>query len=206
VLETGDSPPPERKILQEKVTAAEKTLRRIAGIVSGLRSFSRDAALDPKEPFLVSRMIEETLSLCQERLKTGGVALGVEINPDGLIPGRSGQISQVLLNLIGNSLDAIEQSPDPWIKLEARSRNKRAVLSVMDSGNGIPREVREKIMQPFFTTKCAGKGTGLGLSISKNIIEQHGGTLWYDGHAPHTRFVIELPGFEPLTSGTLQSP
>ena len=206
LLEEGEASPPERKLLRDKIAAAEKTLRRVAGIVNGLRLFSRDASLDPKEPFRLSSMIEETLSLFQERIKSNGVDLRLRIERDGIVPGRAAQISQVLLNLISNSLDAIEQKPNPWIRLEASARQSDAILSVTDSGNGIPRPVQERIMQPFFTTKKAGKGTGLGLSISKRIIEEHGGKLSYDGHSPHTRFVIELPGFEPIPSGTSRSP
>jgi len=66
---------------------------------------------------------------------------------------------------------------------------------VSDSGAAIPPELREKIMEPFFTTKEVGKGTGLGLPIAKGIAEAHGGRLYLDGEAPATTFVIELPRF-----------
>ena len=62
-----------------------------------------------------------------------------------------------------------------------------------DSGNGIPVEVLNKIMQPFFTTKPIGKGTGLGLSISSRIIKEHGGSLNYNYESAHTQFIITLP-------------
>lgn len=72
-------------------------------------------------------------------------------------------------------------------------RGEKLQISVTDSGKGIPSNIAEKLMQPFFTTKEVGKGTGLGLSISKGIIEDHQGSLWYDSSCANTRFVIDLP-------------
>ncbi len=66
-------------------------------------------------------------------------------------------------------------------------------ISVMDSGKGIPKQFRDKVGQPFFTTKQVGHGTGLGLSISKGIVEAHGGHLNLDAECEHTRFVVTLP-------------
>lgn len=66
-------------------------------------------------------------------------------------------------------------------------------IEVTDSGPGIPVEVAEKIMKPFFTTKPVGKGTGLGLSISRSIISAHKGTLELDRTRPNTTFVVRLP-------------
>jgi signal transduction histidine kinase len=64
---------------------------------------------------------------------------------------------------------------------------------IIDSGKGIPKEVVENMMQPFYTTKAVGKGTGLGLSISKEIIRDHQGILYFKKDSEHTCFVIELP-------------
>jgi signal transduction histidine kinase len=68
-----------------------------------------------------------------------------------------------------------------------------ATWSITDSGTGISPEVKERLFQPFFTTKGVGKGTGVGLTISKSIIEDHGGTLEIDSKCPNTKFDISLP-------------
>jgi signal transduction histidine kinase len=104
------------------------------------------------------------------------------------------QISQVLLNLIQNAVDAIEaQTTKKWIKLEILPVSNTCQIRVTDSGLGIPISLQDKILQPFFTTKDIGKGTGLGLSISSSIVREHGGQFFYDKDSPNTSFVIEIP-------------
>jgi C4-dicarboxylate-specific signal transduction histidine kinase len=106
------------------------------------------------------------------------------------------QISQVLLNLLTNALDAIAALPEDqrWVRIEFNEPEyNRFAVAVVDGGRGIPENVAKDIMQPFFTTKETGKGTGLGLSISKGIVENHGGTLHLDQLHENTRFVLELP-------------
>jgi PAS domain S-box-containing protein len=200
ILDSGEGLSVDFKVLQKKIDIAESTLGRISKIVKGLGSFSRNASLDPKEPIRIYTIIEETLSLCQERIRSRKVDLRLDINRDNIVMGRPGQISQVILNLLNNSFDAIEHDPAPWIELKTRTQGNLEVVSVTDSGHGIPKLVRDKIMQPFFTTKELGKGTGLGLSISKGIIEEHGGRFYYDDHSENTRFVIELPILKGITS------
>ena len=87
------------------------------------------------------------------------------------------QISQVLLNLLSNSIDAVQKLPEKWIHIEVLSTEQHLKIRVTDSGSGISQDLAQKIFQPFFTTKDIGKGTGLGLSISDGIIKSHGGIL-----------------------------
>jgi C4-dicarboxylate-specific signal transduction histidine kinase len=103
------------------------------------------------------------------------------------------QISQVLLNLISNACDAIAERDEKWIRIGAERKNGLVSIYVMDSGTGIPETVREKMFQPFFTTKEIGKGTGLGLSISTGILDAHNGSLSIDSTKPNTCFVVQLP-------------
>lgn len=102
------------------------------------------------------------------------------------------QISQVLVNVIGNAIDAIAGLSEKWIRVEVYDKNDKVFFTITDSGKGIPLEIQEKIMHPFFTTKGVNIGTGLGLSISKSIIEEHGGFLNYNVSSPNTQFVFEL--------------
>ena len=102
-------------------------------------------------------------------------------------------MGQVLLNLINNSFDAIQGQESAWIRIHGQSSGGKFILRVSDSGSGIPDEVVDKMMNPFFTTKPVGKGTGLGLSVARGLINEHGGELSYELFEGHTSFVIELP-------------
>lgn len=171
----------------------ELTVDRIAKIIRGLRAVSRNAVNDPIEPVVVSQVVDEVLELATERLRNSGVQVFKDINSQFIVTARGPQLAQVLLNLINNSFDAISSSPQRWIQIYTAVNADLIQISVVDSGNGIPEKVAQRIMEPFFTTKGVGKGTGLGLSISKGIIESLGGRFYYDNHHPNTHFVLELP-------------
>ena len=134
------------KIELEKI---DKTVFRIAKIVRGLKTFSRSADKDPMIGIPLPEIIEETLSLCHERFKTNGVNLTVGEVPDVFIRCRATQISQVLINLLNNSYDAIETLPEKWVKVELDAGSERARIRIVDSGLGIPLEIRDKILNPF---------------------------------------------------------
>jgi C4-dicarboxylate-specific signal transduction histidine kinase len=105
-------------------------------------------------------------------------------------------MTQVLLNLLNNSIDALEEldtDTDLWTTVDIVIDTETVSINVTDTGPGIEDDVLEKLMLPFFTTKEVGKGTGLGLSISKGIVEDHKCTFSYDPKCQNTRFVIQLP-------------
>ncbi len=187
----------EREIDSARVIVAakkiEETVMRIAKIIRGLRTFARSAEGDPMLPMRLSSIIENSLELCQERFRYRGIDLRVERVPDVEVLCRETQIAQVLVNLLNNSFDAVLTNFEKWVNVSFERPNpSQVVIAVTDSGIGLPMDIADKVMQPFFTTKGVGKGTGLGLSISKGIIEEHGGTLTLDRYSPHTRFVITL--------------
>lgn len=171
----------------------ENTVDRISKIIKGLRAFSRNAEDDPMLDTKVSLILDDTLTLCQERFKNNNVSLQILTDEDFSFPCRPTQMSQVLMNLLDNSLYALQALPEKWVQISTKVSETQFTISVVDSGEGLPEKIIDKLMQPFFTTKEVGVGTGLGLSISKGIIESHGGTLKYDRSSTNTRFVIELP-------------
>ncbi len=184
---------PER--LTEGLFKIESTAQRIAKIVNGLRSFSRNSEHEPMEQILVRDIIEQTLNLCQAKFRYHTIKLMVDVDCDVSVECRASQIAQLIMNLLNNAYDAVEglSGKERWVKLEVFSIQNCVNFVVCDSGPGINPAIREKIMQPFFTTKEVGKGTGLGLSISRGISDGHGGTLRYDTHALHSTFVFTLP-------------
>lgn len=183
-----------RKVVIDACTIIERTTNRIAKIVTGLRAFARDGASDPFQHTDMQAIVDDTLDLCGERFRSSGVDLQLEMPEHKLfLSCRATQISQVLLNLLSNSFDAIETLGEKWIKIKATDLGEEIELSVTDSGHGISPVIRSKLAQPFFTTKDVGKGTGLGLSISRGILMDHGGRLFLDEQSENTRFVIVLP-------------
>jgi PAS domain S-box-containing protein len=181
----------------EKTLAIAKkivtTSDRIAKIIRGLRAFSRNADNDPLLPSSTQTIVNDSLSFCTERFKSKNINLVVVPYESKIILARATQISQVILNLLNNSFDAIFDSPNPWVKLELVNSKDKVEFVITDSGPGIPSEIAERIMEPFFTSKPVGKGTGLGLSIAKGLIEANGGRLWLDTMAKNTCFRFELP-------------
>lgn len=172
------------------------TTERIVKIVSGLRVFARDGSSLLSQRVLILPLIEETLSFCKERFQHHGVELIVvnnSVDSELSVECRSVEISQVLINLLNNSFDAIEHLAEKWVKIEAKEQTDSIEISITDSGAGIPLDIQKQLMQPFFTTKEVGKGTGLGLSISRGIIQSHRGKLYIDSSSLNTRFVISLP-------------
>lgn len=172
------------------------TTARIAKIISGLRFFARDGKGLPTALVPISSIIEETLSFCRERFENHGVHIEVIQSESNQleIDCRSVEISQVLLNLLNNAYDAIEHlNEKKWVRIEVQDRNENVEISVIDCGLGIPKEIQEKIMQPFFTTKDVGKGTGLGLSIARGVIQSHNGKLYINSESRNTCFTILLP-------------
>lgn len=187
----------EKDLLMRNLDQIEITNERVAKIINSLRKFSKDSRLDPLQTVAVATIIEDTLSYCSDRFHQAGIILDIDPYPAVSIECRSVQISQVFLNLLNNSFDAIHFKKNPWVKIDFEEKSDVIRIFVRDSGSGIPEVIRHKIMEPFFTTKSSG-GTGLGLSISQGIIEDHHGRLYYDDSSIHTCFVVELPYKQPV--------
>ncbi|MES1164899.1 MAG: ATP-binding protein [Verrucomicrobiota bacterium] len=171
----------------------EATVHRIHRIVDALRTFARDADQDPLRPEPVAGIVADTVELCTERFRHHAIELRVDpIPPDLYASCRGIQISQILLNLLGNAFDAVENQSVRWVRIRTESDDGQVRIAVLDSGPGVPPDLENRIMEPFFTTKEVGKGTGLGLSVSKGIAEAHGGQLVLDRRSLDTCFILTL--------------
>ncbi len=166
---------------------------RISGVFGSLQTFARDETNDPVDWTPVEKIVENAVALCRERFSNEGVALRVaEITRSLHCNARPVQVSQVLLNLLNNAREAARESTEKWVKVEVQVVDSALEISVTNSGAEIPAAIRQKIFQPFFTTKTGG--IGLGLSISRHLIEKLGGTLQLDSKSEQTRFAIRLLG------------
>ena len=188
----------EREIIQTEITKDTKkiddTIKRIATIIQGLTSFSRNSSADPFEPVIIENLIEDIKNFTQNRLTFSDTKLLIEgdISNKEIVCQKIA-LSQVLINLINNSIDAIESRDDKWVMLKFIFEENAMNIKIIDSGEGISQNIQENMMSPFFTTKEVGKGTGLGLSICSTIIKNHNGKLSLEPNTINTTFSIELP-------------
>lgn len=181
------------KILTTKMV---DTSERISKTIRSLKNLSRTGEKDPFSTLSLQKVVDECLDICRHRFEQESILLKLPSAQKKInFQARDIQISQVFLNLLNNALDAVVLSPqcERWIEIKAEEDSKSVMISITDSGPGIPQEFKTKIMEPFFTTKEIGHGTGLGLSISKNLIEENGGELTLDHMAKNTTFRIYLP-------------
>lgn len=187
--------------LREKIFSAMKkaqvSVARIDRIIKSLKSLTRQSYQAPLEEAFVSAILQETLSLCEEKFKSKGVNIIVQVDSDLKVNCQALQISQILINLLNNSNDAIEtlQRDEKYIRIDAFKDEDKVIVKVSNPGPEIEKSIRERLFQPFFTTKEIGKGTGLGLSISRSMALQNHGELVYS-HDPklnENQFSIILP-------------
>lgn len=183
----------DQEYLRNSVGTLLETTERISDIIQNLKTFTRDPKLGGTENYSLNEIVSQTLSLCQENFRLNNIEIQNLINDELVINCRKVQISQVLMNLINNSFDAINELDEKWLRLESKYSENGVKLIVTDSGAGISGAIAEQMFNPFFTTKEVGKGTGLGLSLSARIIDNHGGKLVYNQNSANTQFVIELP-------------
>lgn len=154
-----------KESIVKSIETIQRSSQRISVIIKGLRNFARNGEQDPLQNVKLDEIIEDIKSLISEKLKVSGVslkfdiALGLEINC------RRVQIEQVIINLLNNSVDALSENQNKWIQLKAFEESDMVIIEVMDSGLGIEKQLRDKLMQPFFTTKEVGKGTWSGPSL-----------------------------------------
>jgi len=134
--------------------------------------------------------IETVLTLCHNQLKYGVEVIRnyEELSPVLCYPD---ELNQVWTNLIHNAAQAMDGKGT--LEIDVRQRDDRAVVTVTDSGKGVPDEVKERIFEPFFTTKPAGEGSGLGLDIVKKIIDKHRGRIEVESELGRTSFKVLIP-------------
>ncbi|MEO1402105.1 MAG: PAS domain-containing protein [Cyanobacteria bacterium J06635_1] len=177
---------------------------RIQKIVKSLRNFSRMDESDYKA-VNIHEGIDSTLMILQSRIKArpNRCAIQVDLNYGSLpeVECYVGQLNQVFMNILSNAIDALdeqlEQIPEhqPAITISTEAHADSICIKIMDNGPGIVETDRERLFNPFFTTKPVGKGTGLGLSISYQVItERHQGRLQCRSKLGEgTTFLIEIP-------------
>lgn len=182
----------ENNMATECIDVIHKTVHRVADVVKNLRDFSLDSEKETLQLVELKSLIDELFSLSAERFKVHKITIRILGLEDKKVYCRPHAIMQALSNLLSNSFDAIYKKSGAWIEIKATEAYDAVFISLKDSGDKIEKQVADKMMHPFFTTKEVSRGAGLGLSIAKGLIEANGGSLEYDEKSEHTTFVVKL--------------
>lgn len=170
------------------------TTDRISKVIKGMYVLSKTEDNSPITTLSLDRILKSLSDLVSFKTKYSKVNICYPAITGIFFEGRESQVLQMLSNLILNSCEALGNSENSWIKIEATTTDHELKIMIIDSGSGIDSDISKNIMDPFFTTKKIGEGgLGLGLSISKNIAEDLGGSLEYNSKSSNTEFIVKLP-------------
>ncbi len=192
----ADGTLPSAEAVQKTCHSIVLTAERAKRILHGLKGLSREASKDPMEQADIGETCRQCVDLQSSQLLRYHIAMRLVVAEDlPKVLCRETQIGQVVSNLLSNGFDAVVESgaAGGWISVEVEQRGGHLCIRVSDSGPGISKDIRGKLMTPFFTTKPMGAGTGVGLSLSESIARDHGGSLTLLEGTSHTSFELLLP-------------
>ncbi|MBW2264126.1 MAG: response regulator [Deltaproteobacteria bacterium] len=182
----------------ESLEEARQGARRVGLVVRDLKTFSR-ADEDGRDTILLEDLIESATSMAWNEIRHRARLLK-DLAPGLHVSANRARLGQVFLNLLLNAAHSIEEGRAEHNSIRVRSfqRDEHVLVEVEDTGMGIPPLVRERIFEPFYTTKPIGQGTGLGLSICREIVDAHAGELLLQSEVGRgTTFTVVLPLAEP---------
>ena len=176
----------------ESIEMLRRLSARLVDLASTLAAFP--ARSDSERASVgVRHAVGEAMAMLRSRLAQTSCEIVQDLQ-DIEVQAAEGQFVRVLANLLNNALDAMQACPAPRIHIAARVEQGQAVVQVADGGPGIPESVRERLFQPFFSTKAAGQGLGLGLALSRDVIHEMNGDLRAaNGNDGGAVFTITLP-------------
>jgi histidine kinase len=183
---------------QKKLALIREHIERISRIVRQMSDLARPQS-GPKASCDLNRVARRAVDMVRHDVRSKDSEIHYELQEElPVVEAVEDELTQVCINLALNAFDSMSSNPPARprrLTIRSGAAGNRVRLVFHDTGPGVPREIRSKLFQPFFTTKEAGRGSGLGLSVSYRILEEHGGTLRLDEDAPSgAAFVLELPG------------
>jgi signal transduction histidine kinase len=178
----------------------ERGASRVFEIVSAVKGFTQLDKAPVAQPVDVGKGLRDAMIVLRSKATAKSVSLKAEVDPElPPVQGMGAELNQIWANLIDNALDAVGTGGQ--VEVTARGQNGRVVVEVTDNGPGIPAEIRERIFDPFFSTKDVGKGVGLGLDIVRRSVERHDGEIEVESQPGRTVFRVVLPAEGMRSSG-----
>lgn len=185
---TGEIPEDKIDCCEAKI---ETNVERIANIIRHLRNLANPKIESQKNS--VATLMENVKPLICSIASSKDVPIEIELNvhENTLVSFSTVELTQIMYNLVSNSLDAIYNSKERWIKVIVDETENDVSFKVVDSGSGIDPTLAERIFTPLFTTKDFGKGSGLGLSLSGMLAKKNNACIYYDKYAKNTTFIVK---------------
>jgi signal transduction histidine kinase len=189
-------------LLEEVPNAIDQTvkgLKDVSRLILGLKGFAHSSDNAEKTDADINQIIKNSLTVCKNSYKYVA-RLETDFRDIPTIKVNHGDIGQVVLNLVVNAAQAIEQVKGTsdnmgTIRITSKYDKEYVIITVSDTGGGIPEAIIGRVFDPFFTTKEVGQGSGQGLAIARNIIhEKHGGEIFIKSKPGEgTTFIVKLP-------------
>lgn len=201
LLDTEDLKDRAREKLTDILEAAEQ-IRKIAHAIT---HFADARRTEEKELLDFNKVVQEAAQLVSYSLVREGVRVELELSPIPPVWGKRGDLEEIVVQLVRNAGEAIAESgKGDCIVVRTRASNQWVVLEIEDNGPGVPFELRDRIFDPFVTTKASKGGTGLGLAIVQNIVTAHNGRIWLeDSSSGGAKFVLELPSWQMIQDNSV---
>lgn len=179
---------------EKLVGEIEEASKRINALVTSVKGYTHMDQAPEKHKADIHTGIRNTLTMLNHKLKKAGVKVIESFKhdpPEATI--YVSELNQVWTNLIDNAIDAMEGMPNGVLEIRTERDRESTVVSIIDNGPGIPKDMQDKIFDAFFTTKPIGKGTGLGLDVVRNIVNQHNGKIDLTSRPGETIFKVSFP-------------
>ena len=181
--------------IQTNLDIIKKNSNRIHSIIKSFKTMANDGTNDEFNWFPLQNLFDEVKEITNARCLKKQIKLSLKDATN--LPNiwcNKVQLTQVLTNLVTNSIDAVRHLDHKWINIDVENNELQDMIKIIitDSGDGISPEIVNKMFQSFYTTKSSNEGTGLGLSISKKIMLEHDGDLIFNADSPNTQFILTL--------------
>lgn len=190
----SEEKPPEKEELRSFVDNIQRIATKIMEVTKALYTYATYSKKSYPELVNPAMIVKDSITLNREKFRLADIELRLDLpahNPE--IRVRPMELLQALLNLIDNAVEAMPESGPRWIEISLASDGEKDVrISVSDSGQGVPPEATDSIMEPYQATKKK-HSAGLGLAVARSIVESYAGQLTLDENSPHTRFLISIP-------------
>ena len=186
---------PQGEDQEEYARVAVGELERVERSISHLLRFAREE--DTRiESVAMEDVLESAIETFRDRCARGGFEIQRQYDAEGRLGGDPEQLRRVVINLLSNAIDAVEAAhvaaPDVRVSMGENLAGSEIWLRISDNGLGMDEQTRERIFDPFFTSR--EEGTGLGLALCRKIVDEHGGRIEVDSRPGEgTEFVISLP-------------